>query len=313
MDAPAELANFLRTRRARLQPEDVGLVSYGGRRRVPGLRREELAQLAGVSVAYYTRLEQGQSGNASDGVLDAIARALRLTPDEHAHLRNLARPARPARRPAPRTVSAHPGTRQLVAAMAAVPALVLDPQYDVLAWNPLGHALMAGHLDFRAPERPAERPNTQRLLFLDPHARELYPEWETEARRAVSALRLTAGAHPDDRQLAELVGELTMKSSEFGALWSRHPVRGCTSGVKSFHHPLVGPLELSFQMMVLPDAGGQKLMAFSAEPGSPSDAALQLLASTVSTTLPVTEPTPPSAAEPSAPSTPSTDRSAQDR
>ncbi|MBB5935834.1 helix-turn-helix domain-containing protein [Streptomyces zagrosensis] len=281
MDTPAELGNFLRTRRARLQPEDVGLVSYGGRRRVPGLRREELAQLAGVSVAYYTRLEQGQSGNASDGVLDAIARALRLTPDEHEHLRNLARPGRAARRPAPRAASARPGARQLIAAMDAVPALVLDLRYDVLAWNPLGHALLAGHVDAASPEHPAERPNTQRLLFLDPHARELYPDWEGEARRAVSSLRLAAGEHPQDRQLAELIGELTIKSAEFAALWSRHPVRGCTSGVKSFHHPLVGPLELSFEMLRLPDSGGQGLLALSAEQGTPSEAALRLLAGTV--------------------------------
>ncbi|MFE6777969.1 helix-turn-helix transcriptional regulator [Streptomyces sp. NPDC057702] len=277
MDTPAELGDFLRSRRARLQPADVGLVSYGGQRRVPGLRREELAQLAGVSVAYYTRLEQGQSGNASDGVLDAIARALRLSPDEHAHLRNLAHPARAPRRPAPRAATARPAARQLIAAMDAVPALLLDARYDVLTWNPLGHALLAGHVPVAAPERPAERPNTQRLLFLDPHARELYPDWEGEARRAVSSLRLAAGEYPEDRQLAELVGELTMKSSEFAALWSRHPVRGCVSGVKLFHHPLVGPLELSFQMLRLPDSGGQSMLALSAEPGSPSDAGLRLL------------------------------------
>ncbi|MEU7107341.1 helix-turn-helix domain-containing protein [Streptomyces stramineus] len=277
METTGELGEFLRTRRARLQPEDVGLVAYGARRRVPGLRREELAQLAGVSVAYYTRLEQGQSGNASDGVLDALARALRLTPDEHAHLRNLARPGRAARRPAARAQSAGPGVRQLVAALG-VPAAVLDLRYDVLAWNPLGHALLAGHLDAAAPGRPDGRPNTQRLLFLDGHARELYPRWEEEARRAVSALRLAAGEHPEDRRLAELIGELTMRSEEFAALWSRHPVRACTSGTKEFHHPLVGSMTLEFEMMRLPDTGGQGLLAFSAEPGSPSEAALSLLA-----------------------------------
>ncbi|MGW1077885.1 helix-turn-helix domain-containing protein [Streptomyces sp. NPDC002537] len=277
MDIPAELGDFLRTRRARLQPEDVGLVAYGARRRVPGLRREELALLAGVSVAYYTRLEQGQSGNASDGVLDALARALRLTPDEHAHLRNLARPGRGVPRPAAgRAGSAGPGVRQLVAAMA-VPALVLDARYDVLAWNPQAHALLAGHLDPDGPGRPEERPNTQRLLFLDPHARELYPRWEEEARRAVSSLRVAAGEYPDDRALAELVGELSMRSPEFAELWARHPVRSCTSGVKEFHHPLVGRMSLSFEMMRLPDTGGQGLLALSAEPGSPSEAALGLL------------------------------------
>ncbi|MFC0599408.1 helix-turn-helix domain-containing protein [Streptomyces palmae] len=276
MDIPAELGDFLRSRRSRLQPEDVGLVSYG-RRRVPGLRREELAQLAGVSVAYYTRLEQGQSQNASDAVLDSIARALRLTPDEHTHLRNLARPAGAARRPAPRPEHARRGTRQLVAALD-VPALVLDARFDVLAWNRLGHALLAGHLAADSPYRPADRPNTQRMLFLDPHTRELYPDWEGEARRAVSSLRLTAGERPDDRQLAELVGELTMNSPEFGPLWARHPVRKCAFGTKSFHHPLVGRLELDFEMARLPETGGQALMMFSARPGSPSEAALGLLA-----------------------------------
>ncbi len=276
MDIPAELGDFLRTRRARLQPEDVGLVAYGARRRVPGLRREELAQLAGVSVAYYTRLEQGQSGNASDGVLDALARALRLSPDEHAHLRNLARPGRAVRLPAGRAPSAGAGVRQLVAAMA-VPALVIDARYDVLAWNAQAHALLAGHLDAGGPDRPEERPNTQRLLFLDPHARELYPRWEEEARRAVSSLRLSAGEHPQDRRLAELIGELSMGSAEFSALWARHPVRGCASGVKEFHHPLVGRMSLSFEMMRLPDTGGQGLLALTAEPGSPSEAALELL------------------------------------
>ncbi|MFI2074552.1 MULTISPECIES: helix-turn-helix domain-containing protein [Streptomyces] len=277
MDTPAGLGDFLRTRRAALRPEDVGVVSYGRTRRVPGLRREELAMLAGVSVAYYTRLEQGQSANASDEVLDAIARALRLSPDEHTHLRNLARPGRAARRAADRPATAGPGVRQLIAAMDAVPALVLDHRFDVLAWNPLAHALLAGHLDFGAPGRPEERPNTQRLFFLDPHAHELYPEWEKEARRAVSALRLAAGEHPEDRRLAELIGELTMRSPRFAALWARHPVRACTSGVKSFQHPVVGSLDLSFEMLRLPGTDGQGLLAFSAEPGSGSEAALRLL------------------------------------
>ncbi|MFI9236758.1 helix-turn-helix domain-containing protein [Streptomyces cinnamoneus] len=277
MDTPAELGDFLRTRRAALRPEDVGLVPYGRTRRVPGLRREELAQLAGVSVAYYTRLEQGQAAGASDEVLDAIARALRLSADEHRHLRNLARPGRAARRRAPRPATAGAGVRQLVAAMSAVPAVIVDHRFDVLGWNPLGHALLAGHLDADSPDRPADRPNTQRLLFLDAHARELYPRWEAEARRAVSALRLAAGEHPEDRGLAELIGELTMKSEEFAALWSRHPVRDCTSGTKAFHHPVVGALELSFEMMRLPDTGGQGVIAFSAEPGSASEAALRLL------------------------------------
>ncbi|MGO4759255.1 transcriptional regulator, partial [Streptomyces sp. 2MCAF27] len=166
-------------------------------------------------------------------------------------------------------------------AMAGVPALVLTARFDVLAWNPLGHALLAGHLAADSPRRPADRPNTQRLLFLDPHTRELYPNWEDEAPRAVSALRLAAGEYPDDRRLAELIGELSMKSAEFAALWSRHPVRKCAFGVKSFHHPLVGPMELTFEMTRLPDSSGQCLMMYGAEPGSSSEAALRLLASGV--------------------------------
>ncbi|GJF28114.1 transcriptional regulator [Kitasatospora sp. NE20-6] len=276
MDTPTELGEFLRTRRARLLPEDVGLVSYGARR-VPGLRREELAQLAGVSSAYYTRLEQGQSSNASEAVLDAIARALRLNEDEQVHLRNLARPHRGSGRRRPeRPEYARAGTRQLVAALD-VPVVLLDRRSEVLAWNALGHALVAGHLDASAPDRPADRPNLQRLLFLDPHTRELYPLWEEEARRAVASLRITAGRHADDLRLAGLVGELLMKSPEFAELWSRHPVRNCVEGVKSFHHPLVGPMELSFETVRLADESGHWMLMYSAEPGSPAEAGLRML------------------------------------
>ncbi|MFJ9467640.1 helix-turn-helix transcriptional regulator [Streptomyces caniferus] len=276
--SPAALGDFLRTRRARLQPADVGLVSYGTRRRVPGLRREELAQLAGVSVAYYTRLEQGQSHHASQGVLDALARALRLTDDERAHLRELARPARARRRPAVRHDTARAGVRQLLAAMTDIPALALGPRFEILAWNRLGHALIAGHLDFDSPGRPQDRPNAQRLFFLDPHTRELYPDRDKEARRAVSSLRVAAGQYADDPQLAELIGELSMKSTEFSGLWSRHAVHNCTFGTKRFHHPLVGELELDFEMLQTPDGSGQGVLMYTAAPGSPSEAALRLLA-----------------------------------
>lgn len=299
MDTPAELGEFLRTRRARLRPEDVGLISYGARRRVPGLRREELSQLAGVSVAYYTRLEQGQSNNASEGVLDALAAALRLTEDEHTHLRNLARPGRTKRRPAERPDNARPGTRQLIAAMSDVPVVVVDRRFEVLAWNPLGHALTAGHLDARSPERPADRPNLQRLLFLDPHTRELYPRWDEEARRAVASLRLAAGQYSEDRRLAELIGELSMKSPEFAALWSRHPVNSCTYGAKAFHHPTIGPLELSFEMLQVPDDSGHRMLMYSAEPGSSSEAALRLLGTVTRSAVTRTE-------QPTAPRDPKT-------
>ncbi|MCQ4079748.1 helix-turn-helix transcriptional regulator [Streptomyces sp. RB6PN25] len=282
MDAPTELGDFLRSRRARLQPEDAGLPAYGGRRRVPGLRREELAQLAGMSLTYYTRLEQGQSTNASEAVLDALARALQLSEDEHAHLRNLAHPARRPRRTAPRAEYARPGMQQLISAVEGVPALVVDRRSDVLAWNPLAHALLAGHLALDSPDRPSERPNLPQMLFLDPHTRELFTDWDEEARRTVASLRLVAGRFPDDRRLASLIGELSMKSSEFAALWSRHPVHNCLSGVKQFHHPIVGSMELSFEVMHVPDESGHRALMYSAEPGSPSEAALGLLAAEIS-------------------------------
>ncbi|WP_018683699.1 helix-turn-helix domain-containing protein [Actinokineospora enzanensis] len=271
-----ELGAFLRTRRARLRPADVGLTSYGARR-VPGLRREELAQLAGVSATYYTRLEQGQSQNASDDVLDAIARALRLDADETAHLRDLARPTRKRRRQAPRPEAARPGLAHLVESMAGVAALVLDRRNDVLAWNRLGHRLLAGHHDVRAPSRAAARPNLIRMLFLDPHTRDLYARWNEEARRAVASLRLIAGRHPEDRHLAELVGELCVKSPEFSALWTRHPVLNCVHGVKHLAHPVVGAMELHYEVVHTHDETGHRLMLFSAEPCTPSEAALRLL------------------------------------
>jgi transcriptional regulator with XRE-family HTH domain len=277
MDTSGELGGFLRSRRAHLQPDDVGLVSHGARR-VPGLRREELAQLAGVSVTYYTRLEQGQSLNASDAVLEAVSRALRLTPDERAHLLDIARPSRKKRRPASRPATARLGTRQLIGALESVPAVVMDSRSDVLAWNRLGHSLLAGHHDPESPYSPADRPNLTRMLFLDEHTRELYTDWAGEARRSVASLRLVAGRHPHDRRLAELIGELSVRSKEFSALWAGHSVTSCTFGTKCFHHPTVGPLELSFEVLVAPDDAGHRTILYSAAPGSPAEAALRLLA-----------------------------------
>jgi transcriptional regulator with XRE-family HTH domain len=272
----SELGDFLRSRRAAVSPEEVGVVSYG-RRRVPGLRREELAQLAGVSVTYYTRLEQGQSGNASASVIDAIARALKLTADERAHLHDLARPKR-ARRPRPgKPDMARPGTRQLINAMVDIPATVLGRRSEVLAWNALGHALLAGHCDVGAPDRPADRPNLTRMLFLDPHTRDLYPRWREEAARAVASLRLVAGRYPDDPELAALIGELSMKSAEFAALWSKHPVQNCMSGSKELRHPEVGEFELAFEVLHLPDDTGHRIITYTATPGTASEAALRLL------------------------------------
>ncbi|MCZ2839609.1 helix-turn-helix transcriptional regulator [Modestobacter sp. VKM Ac-2985] len=275
MSTSTELGAFLRTRRAELSPEQVGVVSYGARR-VPGLRREELAQLAGVSHAYYTRLEQGQSTRASDGVLDALARALQLDPEERMHLHRLARPVRPTPRTSARPERVRPQIRQLIEAISDVPVLALDRRNDVLAWNALGHALLAGHLDRHSPADPAARPNTLAMLFLDPHTRELHTEWAGEARRAVASLRLTAGQHPGDPALTALIGDLAVRSSEFAALWARHPVQSCTDGTKRYRHPTVGPLELAFTMTTTAD-NGHRLLMLSAAPDSASADALALL------------------------------------
>ena len=278
MDALSELGDFLKSRRAALRPEDVGITPHPTRRRVSGLRREELATLAGVSITHYTRLEQGRGTGASDAVLEAIARTLRLGEDETAHLKDLARSAR-ASRPAapPRAEHVSPSARQLVAAMTDVPAAVLDRRGDVLAWNRLGHALLAGHLPPDAPDVPALRPNLIRMLFLDERYRKLYPDWNEEAQLAVASLRLVAGRHPDDRRPAGLIGQLSMESAEFASLWARHPVRTCTSGVKHLRHPLVGAMHLSFENLCIPGGSGQRLIAYTAEPGSAAEAALRLL------------------------------------
>jgi transcriptional regulator with XRE-family HTH domain len=276
----AELGDFLRSRRARVSPEDAGIASYG-MRRVPGLRREELALLAGVSVTYYTRLEQGQSTNASRSVIDALARALSLSEDEHAHLHDLASPAvtRPRRSPRPDRVRA--GTKTLIDAMAGVPALVLGRSTDVLAWNRLGHALTAGHFDYAAPDKRGTRPNLTRMLFLDPHTRDLYADWDVEAARAVASLRLVAGRYPEDRNLTDLVGELSVASSEFARLWAKHPVHNCTSGTKRLVHPEVGALDVGFEVLHLPDATGHRIMTYTAVEGSAAHQSLALL-STIS-------------------------------
>ncbi|TWG21359.1 helix-turn-helix transcriptional regulator [Actinoplanes teichomyceticus] len=279
-----ELADFLRSRRARLRPDDVGLVSHGPRR-VPGLRREELAQLAGVSPIYYTRLEQGQSTNASESVIDAIARALALTDDERAYLHELTRPRPAKRRRAQRPESARRGVEQLIAAMRDVPAIVLGRHSEVLAWNELAHLLFAGHYDRTAPNRPADRPNLTRMLFLDPHTRELYRRWDEEASRAVASLRVAAGRYADDPALTALVGELIVKSPEFAACWAKHPVQVCGAGTKYLHHPVVGDLELDFEALHLPEDDGHRVLTYTPVPGSGHEAALQLLKSSTGTAV----------------------------
>ncbi|MFE4394392.1 helix-turn-helix domain-containing protein [Streptomyces sp. CB02056] len=279
MNGPGPLGTFLRARRTRLHPEDVGLRELGPRRRVAGLRREEVAQLAGVSVSYYTRLEQGLSRGASAEVLDAIARALLLGDHEREHLDRLAVAARHTprvRRPRPERLADE--TRDLLRAVDGVPAVVLGRRTDVLAWNALGHALLAGHVDFHGPDDPARRPNLSRMLFLDGHTRELYTDWQHKARTVVGSLRATVGRHPEDPLLAELIGELTMKSPEFVALWGDHRVAPCDTRSYRLHHPVVGALTVTQQMLSIARSPDQVLVVCTAPAGSPSEAALALLA-----------------------------------
>ncbi|MFJ8934803.1 helix-turn-helix domain-containing protein [Streptomyces sp. NPDC102365] len=279
MNEQGHLAEFLQARRSRLRPEDVGLRTYGERRRVPGLRREELAMLAGISAPYYTRLEQGQSRNASREVLDAVANALRLDDSERAHLHTLAGAPRrrgPGARPRPERVT--PATSALLAALDGTPAVVLGRRSDVLAWNRPGHGLFAGHLDPDSPNDPGRRPNMAGLVFLDAHTRDLYADWPAKARAVVGSLRLTAGRYPDDPLLAALVGELTMRSREFATLWADHRVLACDVADYEMRHPLVGTVTVTQQTLQSPQGDGPTLVVATADPGSPSAAALALLA-----------------------------------
>nr|WP_249416475.1 helix-turn-helix transcriptional regulator [Streptomyces sp. TS71-3] len=269
------MSEFLRTRRARLKPADVGLRDYGRRRRVPGLRREELAQVAGVSAAYYTRLEQGNARNVSREVLDAIAGALELSDAERTHLLRLARPRRHRRRPVPRRRQVRPALRELLTAMEGVPAYVWGRRTDVLAWNHTASALF-GDWSARAPEQR----NWARITFLDPAARRLFADWESKAYDVVGQLRLDAGLHADDPLLAALIGELSLRSEDFRRLWAAHDVKRKTHGGMRIVHPMVGELALRYETFTLPDDDQeQSLSSYHAEPGSPSEEALRLLAS----------------------------------
>ncbi|MFD3732604.1 helix-turn-helix domain-containing protein [Streptomyces sp. NPDC058632] len=291
MNGQRGLGNFLQIRRAQLRPEDVGLPDYGDRRRVPGLRREELALLAGVSASYYTRLEQGQSVGASPEILDAIGRALHLDEAEQRHLHDLADSVkRRAVLHCPPAEHVDSSILHLLEAFGDVPALISGRRGDVLAWNRTGHALFASHIDPAGPADAANRPNLARLAFLDPHTRALYSDWPSKARAVVENLRMTAGRHPDDALLASLVGELTMKSPEFASLWADHRVSPCDSAVYEMRHPLVGRLTVTQQSLRPTQDGERHIVLTFTEPGSPSQAALRLLAQ-------ATAPSPPTSGE----------------
>ncbi|AYG85256.1 hypothetical protein DWB77_07473 [Streptomyces hundungensis] len=274
MDFRTELATFLQSRRSRLRPQDVGVRPFSGRRRVPGLRREELAQLAGVSVDYYIRLEQGRTQNVSDHVLDAVAGVLRLDAAERAHLGHLTRALHtsPAQAPAPQPVSA--GIQMLLGALGEVPAYVLGRRLDILASNPPARVLFG---DFDA--LPAERRNMAWLHFLDPGARERYPDWEQTARDTVAALRMDLGRHPCDDRLCQLLGELSARSDDFNRLWAEHHVQDNSHSLQRIHHPATGELPLHRQTLHLPDQPDQTLITYIAEPGTRAHTALTTLAS----------------------------------
>jgi transcriptional regulator with XRE-family HTH domain len=281
MDERAEVREFLASRRARLSPEQAGVVSAGGRRRVPGLRRDEVARLAGVSVDYYTRLERGNLAGVSDSVLDAISRALGLDQAENDHLHDLARAfAPPRRRP---QITGEPRFAQspvqhMLDAMTGAAAMVTNTRMDLVAANALGFALYSDM--HRGTLRPA---NHSRYIFLDPGAHDFYPDWERAANVNVAILRRDAGRHPHDAGIAALVGELSIRSDEFRARWAAHDVRRHYTGAKEFRHPSIGLLELDFQAMELQDAPGHSLTVYTARPGSPSDEGLRLLASWAAT------------------------------
>ncbi|MFH9292230.1 helix-turn-helix transcriptional regulator [Streptomyces sp. NPDC017520] len=275
------LGTFLKTRRARVTPAHIGLRTFSTARRVPGLRREELAQVAGVSVGYYTRLEQDQAGTASAQVLNALARILQLDPAETAHLHNLA-----LKRAAPRMVRhqherLHPRVVALLASLGQnTPAIVLGRRGDVLAWNRTGHALFAEHVDFNAHQDAVRRPSIPRMFFLDSHTRALHENWDELARIHVAFLRFTAGRYPNDRRLAELIGELVMRSDDFAKLWAAGDVAECTVGTMHLQHPTVGRVSVDYQVWLQPDSPDHRLEIYTANDG-PSADALRLLSSQV--------------------------------
>jgi transcriptional regulator with XRE-family HTH domain len=270
----AELGRFLRARRTQTSPQQAGLTVGPGLRRTPGLRREELATLAGISIDYYVRLERGKETRPSPSVLDALARALHLDDQEHQHLRDLAaRAARYAPEPPPapsRTV--RPQLKLLLESLRPNPAYVISRSMDMLAWNPGGLALYAGLEDW-----PAKHRNLARYLFLHPAARTLFPDWDRQITACVARLRAVAGTAPDAPDLTNLVGELLLKSPDFARLWERYEVTGRKPAQKTFHHPRVGTLTVTSQSMHLEGTPGQRIGVYTAEPGTPDHDALLLL------------------------------------
>ena len=286
MDPTNDIREFLVSRRARLTPDQAGLPAYGARRRVTGLRREEVALLAGISVEYYTRLERGSATGASSDVLEGIARALQLDEAERAHLLDLVRTAksRPARR-RPTQDRVRPTVRRVLEGITSYPAYLRNGRLDLLATNALGAALYAPVLD----DRPLPV-NMAQFIFFDRRASEFFIDWDDVANDTVAILRGQAGHDPFDRRLTDLIGELSTRSEEFRVRWANHNVKFHRSGVKRMHHPVVGDLTLDYEALELGADPGQRINVYSAEPGSPSAASLQLLASwSASNVSPATE------------------------
>src|SRR5215217_291711 len=280
MDTRSEIREFLTSRRARLKAADVGLPDYGTRR-VPGLRREEVAVLAGVSVPYYTRLERGDLAGASDSVLDALARALQLDDAERAHLFDLARTAQPTTAPPRRrqaTQRIRPEIQWTLDAITGAAAYVSNERLDILATNQLGRALFSEL--YAGPARPA---NHARFVFLDPRAETFYADWDRAARETAAILRSAAGRDPHDRDLSDLVGELATQSEAFRTHWAAHNVRFHATAVKHLHHPVVGELSLSFNRLDITADVGLTMFIYAAEPGTRSAETLNLLGSWAAT------------------------------
>jgi transcriptional regulator with XRE-family HTH domain len=276
-----DLGEFLQDRRGRVQPETVGIDTFG-RRRVSGLRREELAALAGVSVDYYVRLEQGRATNPSDEVLNAIARVLALSETERIHLHRLGRPVRRPRDMATEEV-VRPGIAGLLEGLGDLPAFVLGRRLDLIAWTRVGSALISEVVDLpHADER-----NLARLVFLDRGARDLLPDWEDMARETAGLLRLAAGRNQDDPEIAHLVQELLAEGHEFRRFWEDLEVARMNSGARRFHHPVAGEMTLSFETLSVPDDSSQMLVIYTAAPGSRDAAALGVLAEWAASAAPV--------------------------
>jgi transcriptional regulator with XRE-family HTH domain len=283
MDNRHEIREFLASRRAKITPEQAKLPAYGGNRRVAGLRREEVAMLAGVSVDYYTKLERGTFGTVSEGVLNAIARALQLDDAEHEHLMRLAG-ARATIRPAPRRASrqtVRQAVQRVVDGLSDAPAFVRNSRRDLLASNALGRAL---YWDLYADAEDGSPVNTARFLFLNSRARPFFLDWTKAAADMVANLRIEVGRDPYDQELQDLVNDLSARSDEFRTFWAAHDVRYHDTGFKAVHHPVVGDLHLTFEAMELPADPGQSLIVYGTEPGSPSEERLRLLASWAATT-----------------------------